>query len=88
MYRSYKRAQIKSQNAEYEYTQLQKRNADLESSIALLQTEQGKELELRKRFDVGYEGEKLLVFVDPKKEEEKTLTPVPWWRRMLWYFSF
>ena len=70
----YKKSRIssgKSQEIKEEMAKLEKRNAELGAEAARLESESGKEGEIRKRFDVAKPGEKILVIVDKNSEDVK-----------------
>lgn len=72
------RSQIETQLAA-----LKSRDAELREEIAYLQTDRGVEAELRRQFEVGREGEKLLLIVDrPIAEEPATAAEEGWWERL------
>lgn len=57
--------------AEMRLADLQKRYDQLSAAIATMKTERGKEEVLREQYELGKEGEKLIIIVDPS-----TPTPV------------
>jgi len=61
-----KKAKIKSAE---EFNRLQNRATELEASIVNLETERGLEEEIRERFGVVSEGEKVIIVVDQKIED-------------------
>ena len=70
----YKKSRIslgKSQEIKEEIAGLEKRNAELAAEAARLESESGKEGEIRKRFDVAKPGEKILIIVDKNSEDVK-----------------
>lgn len=70
----YKKSQISAQKSaeiKEEIAKLEKRNAELTAEAARLESESGKEGEIRKRFDVAKPGEKILVIVDKNSEDVK-----------------
>lgn len=69
----YKKAEYANENknrATEELTTLREREAFLQEELRDLQSARGREAELRKRFDVGREGEHLIVLVDTLAPEE------------------
>jgi len=64
---------------------LKEREAMLGASIKALETEEGKEREIRDRFGVVREGERLIVLVDDsvKAKQEVVSDPKSWWERFL-----
>lgn len=71
------------QQAEAELAELQKRERELQEELARLQTERGKEAELRQQFEVAKEGEKLIVVVDREEEGAERPEPQePLWRSL------
>ena len=70
----YKKSRIsvqKFQEIKEERAGLEKRNAELAAEAARLESESGREREIRKRFDVAKPGEKILVIVDKTSEDVK-----------------
>lgn len=67
---------------------LREREASLNRSIEALSTQEGKERELRDRFGVVKEGERMIVLIE--EEEEASPAAVPkqgWWARFLGIFG-
>ena len=70
----YKKSRISADKAEEikeEMAKLEKRNAELAAEAARLESESGREGEIRKRFDVAKPGEKIIVIVDKNSEDVK-----------------
>ena len=70
----YKKSRLsadKSEEIKKEMAGLEKRNGELAAEAARLESESGREGEIRKRFDVAKPGEKILVIVDKKSEDVK-----------------
>ena len=70
----YKKSRIsvqKFQEIKEEMAGLEKRNAELAAKAARLESESGREGEIRKRFDVAKPGEKIIVIVDKNSEDVK-----------------
>ena len=70
----YKKSRIsvqKFQEIKEEMAGLEKRNAELAAEVARLESESGREGEIRKRFDVAKPGEKIIVIVDKNSEDVK-----------------
>jgi len=64
-------------------TALVLREQELEESIARLETEEGKEEEIRERFSVTQEGEYVAVIVDDRNASTTTVdTSLPWYKRL------
>lgn len=64
--------------AKQELAELEKKEGELRSEVDLLQSDQGKEQEIRKKFSVTKEGEEVVFLVDrknpsntPEQEEER-----------------
>lgn len=64
--------------AKQELAELEKKEGELRAEVSLLQSEQGKEQEIRKKFSVTKEGEEVVFLVDrkeasvaPEVEEER-----------------
>ena len=70
----YKKSRLsvkKFQEIKEEMAGLEKRNAELAAEAARLESESGREGEIRKRFDVAKPGEKIIVIVDKNSEDVK-----------------
>ena len=70
----YKKSRLsaeKSKEIKEELASLEKRNAELAAEAARLESESGREGEIRKRFDVAKLGEKIIVIVDKIGEDVK-----------------
>ena len=70
----YKKSRLsadKSKEIKEELASLEKRNAELAAEAARLESESGREGEIRKRFDVAKPGEKIIVIVDKNSEDVK-----------------
>ena len=70
----YKKSRLsadKSKEIKEEMAGLEKRNAELAAEAARLESESGREGEIRKRFDVAKLGEKIIVIVDKDSEDVK-----------------
>ena len=68
----YKKSRLsadKSKEIKEELASLEKRNAELAAEAARLESESGREEEIRKRVDVAKPGEKILVIVDKIGED-------------------
>lgn len=53
-----------------ELEELQAKKSNLEANIERLETDRGKEEEIRERFRVGKEGEEIIIVVDNENEPE------------------
>jgi len=88
----YKKASFSKENrqmAEQELAELHERSAALEEELARLDTERGVEEEIRQKYDVGREGEKLIVLVDAP--EPKVVVPVlepTIWEKLVRFLGF
>lgn len=72
-HQGYKKAKEKEEHAARQLTELTKRKEGIEKDLNRLQTAQGVEAELRQRYNVGKEGEEVIVVVseDEGQEEQK-----------------
>lgn len=59
---------------------LEEREAELEGRIARLQTEEGIVEEIREKFSVTREGERIALIVDEKSSEKKEKIEKIWWK--------
>jgi len=85
IYLKYEKSQILVEKSEADLLVLQAREATLTKSINALDTEEGKEKELRDRFGVVKQGEKMIILVDdtsPVKPSANVLND-SWWQRFL-----
>ena len=70
VYQKYSLSKNELQNSQADLQVLEDKKENLETKIDRLQTETGIEKEIRSKFDVAREGEKLIVIVEDKVEEE------------------
>lgn len=70
IYQKYSLSKNELQNSQADLQVLEEKKENLETKIDRLQTETGIEKEIRSKFDVAREGEKLIVIVEDKVEEE------------------
>jgi hypothetical protein len=89
VYGKYERSKVIEGRAKAELAQLEARQKELTISLADLNTDLGRERELRERFGAVGEGEKLIVLVDDKEakkapqiEDKKSL-----WQRFTELFT-
>ncbi len=82
-------AQKNKERAVQELETLYKREMLLKEELAQLNTKRGLEEEIRQKFDVGREGERLIVLVDtPSREEVVELSDAGIWFRIVRFFGF
>ncbi|OGG54294.1 hypothetical protein A3C20_01650 [Candidatus Kaiserbacteria bacterium RIFCSPHIGHO2_02_FULL_55_25] len=76
--------QLRSE-AESQYNMLSQQQAQLQSDIANLETDRGKEAALRQQYAVGKKGEGLIVIVDPRPDapQQASSTIMQWVRKFL-----
>jgi cell division protein FtsB len=76
------------QQAEAQYTDLQKREAALNARIASLQSERGQEEALREAYQVGRSGEGVITIVDKPTSSVTTEAPEQksWFQRIFWWW--
>lgn len=70
VYKKYSLSKSELENSQSDLAVLEEKKEKIESKIEKLQTETGIEKEIRSKFDVAREGEKLIVIVEDKVEEE------------------
>ncbi|MBI2046469.1 MAG: septum formation initiator family protein [Parcubacteria group bacterium] len=82
----YQKAKVtdeKRQEVLSELTRLQKQRTSLEDALERLQTDRGIEEEVRTKFNVAKEGEKVITIVSPQKEDgSDTPQATSWWKRI------
>lgn len=71
IYKKYKESKILAEKTEQEMKELEAKKAELESSIAKLQTESGAEKEIRNTLNVKKPGEEAVVIVEKNEENGK-----------------
>lgn len=71
VYRKSRNNLAQNKEEENKLAALEKRNAELENEIIRMESESGKEEEIRKKFNVAKQGEKILVIVDKKPKDVK-----------------
>lgn len=76
--------QLRSE-AENQYNTLSQQQTQLQSDIASLETDRGKEAALRQQYAVGKKGEGLIVIVDPRADtpRQASSTIMQWVRKFL-----
>lgn len=83
VYQKAKMTDDKRQEALAELTRLQKQEATLQDELNRLQTARGMEEEVRTKFNVAKEGEKVVTIVSPQNGERSGVPQVaPWWKRI------
>ena len=74
-------------SSQAELLKLEERKSFLESELKVIQTDRGREAEMRAQFDVGREGEKLIVLVDtPEPEKEIHEQELTLWQKFMSLF--
>ena len=74
VYQKSKEAMAKQEKAEKELAGLLAREQELKGDIARLSSEEGVEEEIRERFMVAKEGEKVMIITDPDAAKVHTVT--------------
>ncbi|HRH26053.1 MAG TPA: hypothetical protein PLF31_01115 [Candidatus Paceibacterota bacterium] len=69
MYTTYAEVSKYAKQAEKSFNDMQARKIQLEDNIAAIKTPLGKEIEMRKKYGVGKEGEGVYIFVEQEDEE-------------------
>ena len=82
----YQKAKVtdeRRQEALNELSRLKKQEATLQDQLKRLQTDRGVEEEVRTKFNVAKEGEKVVTIVSPQNEEGSGAPQAtPWWKRI------
>ena len=73
MYQKSKEALVKKEKALSELSELEARQAQLSHDITVLSTERGVEAEIRERFMVAKEGEKVIIISEPKEKASRSI---------------
>jgi cell division protein FtsB len=88
----YKKEKLTSQNLKQDKTELNKiisRQNNLASSLEYLKTDQGVENEIRSKFRVVKEGEKVSIIIDEQKTDEPVSTTTTengfWYNIVNWF---
>ena len=79
----------KSEEVKADLVVLEAQKIELQKRVDFLETERGKEEELRSRFMVGKEGEGVIMVVDEKATttaNSQSQKPSGWWGRFLNFF--
>jgi len=88
VYRKERETHEKREQAEMELQEMQSRKEELQAEIDYLRTDRGMEEELRKQFELGKEGEGLIVIVDqPDEQADGTAVKQGWWRSFMGLFG-
>ncbi len=69
VYEKSKEARVLKTEAQAKLVELQKRELELRADIADLRSDRGVEAELRERYDLAAEGERVVVIVEPPPQE-------------------
>ncbi len=68
--------------AEAKMSELSERSEALSETVAKLKTEEGIEAELRRQFEVGKEGEGVIIVMDGEPIVAETPTSTVWWKKL------
>ena len=81
----YQKRESLQRPAENQYNMLSQQQTQLQSDIASLETDRGKEAALRQQYAVGKKGEGLIVIVDPRSDapRQASSTIMQWVRKFL-----
>ncbi len=74
--------------AQVQSVELQKRDEELKTKIANMQTEQGMEEEIRSKFNVAKSGENVVVVLPSDDSTNTSTTTVSFWQKIVKFFSF
>jgi cell division protein FtsB len=89
VYKKEEFARENRQMAEKELEDLRQRETALTEELTRLNTKRGLEEEIRQKFDVGRDGEQLIVLVDaPDPEPVVVLSEPTIWQRIVGFFGF
>lgn len=87
-YNKYKRSAEENDKSQKELALIEQRTASLNKSIALLNTQDGKEREIRERFGLVKGDEKMVVFVnDTEATSNIPVTETHWWQFFTNFFK-
>jgi cell division protein FtsB len=79
IYNKNKQSNIRATQAKADLEKLTERKESLETNLANIKSTNGIEAELRDKFDVGKDGERLLVIIDKEIITQETQADVSWW---------
>jgi len=83
VYKKERETQENRNMAELEFAELEGRKTELQKEVIKLKTDRGVEEELRSQFEIGHEGESMLVIVDRPVVEDLKEEEEVWWKTML-----
>ncbi|MFQ5661841.1 MAG: septum formation initiator family protein [Candidatus Paceibacteria bacterium] len=88
MYKKERDTGIKSAEQKEILNELEEREAALQEEIDRLSTQKGIEAEIRSKFEVGKEGEEVIIIVDNPEEEDKKNTGLKksFWQKIFDWF--
>jgi cell division protein FtsB len=88
LFAKYSEATKKADEAKAELVKLEQQKMELEKRVDFLQTERGREEEIRNKFMVAKEGESVIMVVDPKPATEtpEVVSKPNMWGRFLNFF--
>ena len=90
IYMKYEKSSALAEKSRADLAVLQERQEALSKSISALNTEEGREKELRDRFGVVKPGEKMVILVDNVPVAKTSVNTVndSWWRKFLESIGF
>lgn len=88
VYTKEQETRLKRDKQARELEALETRASALEAEIERLETERGREAEIRSKFEVAREGEQVIVIVEAEKVEAPPAPPPEktWWQKFLSWF--
>lgn len=87
MYTKWRTSNDALAEARIAYSELQEREAFLNQQIGVLETDAGVEAEVRDRFGVAKEGEKVIVILDEEEQNEIVEEDGGFWSRVKGWFT-
>jgi len=87
MYGTYKESVARRELIEERYQELTAHVARTKTSVEALETQQGREAEIRESFSMAKAGERMAVIVEHEKKEVEPAPPPPWYVK-LWRGSW
>ena len=85
IYVKYEKSRVLAEKSQADLAVLQSRQDTLTKSINALNTEEGREKELRDRFGVVKQGEKMIILVDDTAPVKPSVNVIndSWWQKLL-----
>jgi cell division protein FtsB len=86
VYQKKKEAEKALSRMEEQKAELRNRSEELQNTLSRLQTKEGLDLEIRKRFNVAAAGEQVAIIVEPETTTPPETRQKTWWQKVISLF--